>query len=203
MIVELYGLPGAGKTTLAKELSTLPGWEKIQLHNKGQIIFYYLIGFIFHPLLFLRGAWLLLYYQNISMFHIWNSYCFRFAKYQKAYMCRTGHVILDEGLLQYLLSIIPKETDEQLIHKQILWFFKSDFLVVLNPPLETRMSQLEQKQTQRLNTLRSLKWREEVLERNNKMIVAILGQYTNVLYVNNTQKASQIIKDAVKNNAYA
>ena len=57
MIIEIYGLPGAGKTTLAKKMASEFNIPLIKIRGKTELFFYNLLYFFLHPAAFLKGFW--------------------------------------------------------------------------------------------------------------------------------------------------
>lgn len=119
MIIELYGLPGSGKTTFARKIVQYPGFTRVVLVTKKEILWYFFLGVVCRPVTFFYGAFLCVKY-NATPFHIWNSYCTRYAKYQKACMCQEEYVILDEGPLQCLLALLQNELPEKVVSSHLI-----------------------------------------------------------------------------------
>ena len=62
MIVELFGLPASGKTTLAKQWEH-QGWTRVRLRSRRAIFFYFSLFFFHHPLKTIRLFFLILRFR--------------------------------------------------------------------------------------------------------------------------------------------
>jgi hypothetical protein len=113
MVIELFGLPGAGKTLLAKELSAALSIPVINLTLLERLLFWGK-ALLFSPKTTLSGVWLLFRYGKDTRYSLFMNGCLdRYARFEKA---RGSGGILDEGPLQNVLSfpsrtLFPKEMD--------------------------------------------------------------------------------------------
>ncbi len=133
MIIELYGLPGAGKTTMAKKLASLKGVKVVKIENLRELIYLNFLFLLKHPISFFA----LLYFvvvksMSFKMFYykFMNAFLYRNARYQKA--CRYKLAVIDEGHSQNILSIFEKPEKESAMRQLIRFLPKPDFLVIFN-----------------------------------------------------------------------
>ncbi len=109
MIVELFGLPGVGKSTYARTRAEASEYTQVKFSKKGAVIWWCVVAAIIHPLIFFKHlTWCLMH--NAHPFYVWNFFCVRIAKYTKASLA-TGTVLIDEGLLQNVLSFPSEKMD--------------------------------------------------------------------------------------------
>lgn len=144
MIVELAGLPGSGKTTFAKKLSSDTGLSVITLHSKVEIILCAAWFFVCHPhttVVFLKHI-LKETKRNNSLRKtlLINSLLIPAAKYSKAE--RRGG-ILDQGFTQSILSLLPK--DDSLILKLLAVAPQLDLLLLCSVEDDIRQERIEKR----------------------------------------------------------
>ena len=107
IIIELYGLPGVGKSTLARTLALEHGFFLVPSSSVSR--FDYIALSMRYPLMV--GYWLLLIFKNYqvtkSIKHLRYNISLLFMSLKKiltAYRSKQLRVVVDEGLLQRLLS---------------------------------------------------------------------------------------------------
>ena len=133
MIIELYGLPGSGKTTLAREIVKRTDFKSIKVNKKSELLFYNLLFLIKHPIrFFVTLFYLILNSKNLSMFYtkFMNSFLDRNAEYQKA--LRYDKAMLDEAYFQNILSVFEKEMNSKFLRKYLNFLLWPDVLIVFN-----------------------------------------------------------------------
>jgi trans-aconitate methyltransferase len=108
-VVEVFGLPGSGKTTYAKDLES-QGYERIKVRTKWELIKYNFIFLFYYPTKFVSGLWYLIiyagqprwwYYKLMNLFFQHN------AKFIKAQ--GFARAVIDQGHFQNLLSLFDYE----------------------------------------------------------------------------------------------
>lgn len=177
MIIEFYGLPGAGKTTMAKKISTQLGIPIIKIERKIELLFYNILYFLIHPISFLQGLqYIFRYSKNWQLFYykFLNSFLHNNAKYQKAR--RHRHAILDQGHFQNIISVLEEVVNEDDLIKYIHIFPKPDLLVVFQISEEIRRSQLLERgfsAREQFGNEYLEQWRE-ITEENNALLNKIL-----------------------------
>jgi len=145
MIVELAGLPGVGKSTIAKAL-TKNGWEVIQADSRSELLWYNLLFVLNHPIRF----FLLLGYifSHANSFSEWyllfmNSFLHVNAKYIKAK--KHEKAIIDQGYTQNIVSFFTKPADTRAINQYLNTVLKPDLVIFLTAPQEIRKKRLRQR----------------------------------------------------------
>lgn len=146
MIIELYGLPGSGKTTFARALSREGGFEIIKIRNPFELFARNIFFFFRHPVKFLwllfftvayAGGFSFLYYKFMNVFLQVN------AKYQKAASRRKA--IIDQGYWQNALSLFEYPVSKETLKKYLKYVLPTDVLVVFDLPEETRDTRLKER----------------------------------------------------------
>ncbi|BAY12811.1 hypothetical protein [Calothrix sp. NIES-2098] len=144
MIIELYGLPGTGKSTNAAKLASLLKGRIIRIERRRDFIWFNILSFLRHPLKFLKrtvrafyegGSKELLYYKFIKIF------LYRNAVVEKA---RTYPIaIVDEGHLGNILSAFEKPLSKEILLKEIDCFELPDVLLRFTLPEDERKMRLK------------------------------------------------------------
>ncbi|OGY94845.1 MAG: hypothetical protein A2406_04550 [Candidatus Komeilibacteria bacterium RIFOXYC1_FULL_37_11] len=132
MIIELYGLSGSGKSTLARRLVEIDSAKFVlaDFSNKLERYFYLLLYLINNPVTFTN--WLLFLWQNRKLFSYKLHLLFlSMAKLQKAVLIKDKKVLLDEGLLQRVLTIADSEIDNRLLDKLLKHLNKLGHLIIM------------------------------------------------------------------------
>lgn len=200
MIIELFGLPGASKTMLAKEFEQNSDFKIIKVSNKRELLFFNLIYLLKHPLKFFitlgyviknSPNWKLFYYKFMNFFLDTN------AKYQKSFKYKNA--ILDQGYFQNVLSIFEKPIDGDMLRKYLNFLLWPDKLIVLDSPfskLEIRNKSRGYFPRQKMGEDYLNQWKV-VLQKNyetfKKILTTILLDY---LIVDADQDIKEIYKDA-------
>lgn len=110
MIIELYGLPCSGKTTLAKEIVKKTDFKIVKIRNKKELFYFNLLFLIKHPIKFFKLLFFvisnsiskpkLFYYKLMNCFFDYNAKCQKALRYKNA--------ILDQGYFQNIVSLFEK-----------------------------------------------------------------------------------------------
>jgi broad-specificity NMP kinase len=146
MIIELYGLPGSGKTTFAKRLAENNGFEIIKVRNKFSLFFYNFLYLIKHPVKFAAtlfyifgnfGDKRLVYYKLMNCFFQYN------ARYQKA--LRRPRAVLDQGYFQNILSVFEKPLTDAQLQRYLKYFLLPDVLFIFDLPFEEAKKRMEER----------------------------------------------------------
>ena len=116
MIIELFGLSGSGKSTIARHLDSTGKASRIRINSTSELLWRSIWYIVKHPkssaiqlhyLLRFAGSPSLFFtkYMNLFLHHA--------AKRQKAEASK-GYVVLDQGHLQNLLSLFetPQSLEE-------------------------------------------------------------------------------------------
>lgn len=124
MIIEFYGLPGSGKTTIARALEKKDPAKFVYLHTSPRKEIIKLV-----PLFFIHHIGITIFWLKELFFKCFKSHFFplfryklhllliTFVQYQKAKNYKNKVVLLDEGFLQRILSIYESRlTKDKIIH---------------------------------------------------------------------------------------
>jgi thymidylate kinase len=147
MIIELYGLPGSGKTTLARKLAENGDFEIIKIKSRLELLFYNFLFFIKHPVKFIvlfyyllvnfGGGWRMFYYKFMNTFLHHN------AKHQKA--LKYKNAIIDQGYFQNIISVFERKITGEIIKKYIKFFIYPDKLIVFDIRPEKRREKIKKR----------------------------------------------------------
>lgn len=124
MIIELFGLPGAGKSTLARSLESTGRARRIRIESRGELLWRSAAYAFGHPLdALMQLSYLIRYAGSPERYYtkFMNLFLQHAAKYQKA-RSATGAVVVDQGHLQNLLSLFehPLSRDELMHYLKFL-----------------------------------------------------------------------------------
>lgn len=135
MIIEFYGLPGAGKTTITQKLAAKSDFKIIKIRSKKELAWYNFLFLIGHPAKFFATLYYLVASSTgwpIFYYKFTNTFLHHNAKYQKA--LREKHAILDQGYFQNILSVFEKPVSVCSLARYSKFFLKPDKLIILNLP---------------------------------------------------------------------
>ena len=144
MIIECFGLPGAGKTTIAKGLAAQLSIDEIWLDGRRDVIVLNLMALFRHPLRYGRrtarafsepGSPRLQYYKLRHIF------LYRNAIVEKAR--RRPLVIVDEGQVSNVLSAFERPLSESRILAELGHLELPDLALRVTAPDEERARRLE------------------------------------------------------------
>lgn len=146
MIIELYGLPGSGKTTFARRLRERCGYRLVRLHSPRRVLWYFFRSMFIDPKIFWHGLWFVVRH-NPHYLDVWNFFCIRYAKYYVARACekRGEKVIFDEGPLQNLLSIPQGVLSDQHYRQYLDHVPEVDKIIAFDVPQAVRRQRLGEK----------------------------------------------------------
>jgi len=146
MIIELCGLPGSGKTTIAKKIEQETSYKIIKIENKKELLYYNFLFFLKYPVKFFSlffyvcknsESWKEFYLKLMNTFFHHN------AKYQKA--LRFNRAIIDQGYFQNFLSVFNKAIDSKLFHKYLKLILHPDKLYIIKINPRERENRLERR----------------------------------------------------------
>ncbi len=146
MILELVGLPGAGKSTFAKSLADKGGWQIVRTHGPLDILMWNSIFLLRHPIYFFYGLGMLMWYRGdpsqwyskfINLFLVHN------AKYMKASCLKRA--IIDQGHFQNILSLFDTEVSREVIARYSTHLPPPDVMLFFDVDKETRLARQEKR----------------------------------------------------------
>ncbi|MFT7507231.1 MAG: hypothetical protein ACI92I_000374 [Acidimicrobiales bacterium] len=155
MIIELYGLPGSGKTTFVRQMEASSNWIRIRMSGKLDIFGHYIWGYLLHPVVFTKGL-VHCMIRNRSLYYLWNFYFVQYAKYQKACHISNNdtYAILDEGPLQTIISYPEAVLTKSDLLSYIRLLPKVDKVIIFNIDQNQRKKQLRER-------VRNQSWRKK------------------------------------------
>jgi len=201
MIIELFGLPGSGKTSLARTLAQEPGFEVIKIRSKKELVFYNLVFFVRNPFRFLRLlGWVLgnIGHRKLFYLKIMNAFFNDNAKYEKAR--RYSRAILDQGYFQNVLSLFEGELDKEKLKDYIKIIPKPDWLFILDLPPEERERRIKERgffSREKMDEKYLEGWRK-VLSRNYQLFFDILPDLSIKYVVLDGGETSEILANEIK-----
>ena len=133
MIVECFGVPGSGKSTLVKKLVETGEYKTVPMYV-GK--WYALIFALRHPLFVSAWKWALV--SECTKSHTWRLFRFKVAvfldtiarmQYARSRFDRSDRVILDEGTLQRILSLYETQRSERSMRRWMRYLPQSDVVI--------------------------------------------------------------------------
>ncbi|MCK5510806.1 AAA family ATPase [Candidatus Parcubacteria bacterium] len=203
MLIELYGLPGSGKTTFAREITKERGYKIIKIRSKRELFFYNLIFLFKYPYkFFVQLFYLAGNSDNLKIFYfkLMNTFLDYNAKYQKAK--KFENAILDQGYFLNVFAIFENKQTCEKMEKYLSYLLKPDLLIILDIPFSVSMERTKNRgyfAREDFSNEYKIKW-QEAMKKNNRiflnMINSIKINYVKVDETNNIQE--RFSKDFVK-----
>lgn len=108
MIFEFIGLPGTGKTVAVHYLHDEGIAKRVLFKNKIEILFWFFMGVLFHPLASFYGCRLVFAYKP-DLYTFWNHFIVRYARIYKADFFHKQMWVIDEPPMQNFYSLTNVE----------------------------------------------------------------------------------------------
>jgi len=134
MIIEFYGLPGSGKTSIAQALSdSQEDFEYLHTSSRWEIVRTFPLFFVMHP--FISIFWIKEIFLNspASLFRYkLHRVLVSLIQYKKADSVKNMHALIDEGMLQRILSVYETPQTEGKIIRCIKNIPHVDLVIITN-----------------------------------------------------------------------
>lgn len=186
MIIELFGLPASGKTTYAK--SEQQKGVYVVKSNFLEAVFWHIVFLIRFPIFSVKSIFLMII--NFKGFaDLFRKYVFLFlrrtAHFSKARIIKKSKIIIDEGLLQNILSFCETNIKDSFLESYIRSMPKADLIIVFELGEQQRLNNLLNRTQKGRETLNSDfgVWNENA-RINFQKIVTLLGR-ANIKYIFN------------------
>jgi len=143
MILELFGLPAVGKSSLARELAKIENIENVKIRSIPELFLYNFLFFIKNPLRFfvlLNFTLVNLRPKRLAYYKFVNTFLQHNAKYEKARKYEIG--VIDQGHSQNFLSLFEHELSDEQIKLYYKILPKSDLLIVVEVSEKERQKRL-------------------------------------------------------------
>lgn len=185
MIIELYGLPGAGKSTLAKKLAEEKKLEIVKIRSKKDLLFYNFIFFLKRPIKFLVSLFFIIanssgleifYYKFMNCFLHYN------AKHERS--IKLAGAILDQGHFQNILSVFERPISQKKLLFYLKFIPRPDELIIFDLPkeeIEKRITARGYLGRENLKNIDQQKWQES-MRSNHKLFLNSLDKIKNLKY---------------------
>jgi hypothetical protein len=202
MIIELYGLPGSGKTTLSKNLSSFKDFKLVKIENNTELVFFSLLSLLRHPIVFLYTFYLVtVNSSSVGMFYykFMNILLHRNAKHMKAFFYKSS--VIDEGFSQNILSIYEKTISKKELKRIVSLSPKPNTLVVFN--IDSNILENRVKKTAARRNFGEeyyIKWKE-VIRKNNELFLHELENLPlKYVLISNQEDVDTLLKKYEKYN---
>lgn len=139
MIIEFCGLPGAGKTTVAKKIEERTDFKIVTIKNKRELVWLNTLFFLKHPARFFVSLWYIaINSRGSGMFYykFMNSFLFNNAKQQKA--LRFKNALIDQGYFQNIISVFEEPLTRKALKRYARLFLLPDTLLIFSVPSTVR-----------------------------------------------------------------
>ena len=142
MVIELFGLPGAGKTTLAQALKE-KGYIIIKVENNFELIFYNILFILLHPYnSFVIFSYIFQSSEDWKRFYpkFTNAFLQCNARYQKSKFFKKA--LVDQGFFQNIITIFEKKINKDKMGRFLRSLPRLDLLIVVEADEDLRKLRL-------------------------------------------------------------
>lgn len=207
MVIEFYGLPGIGKTTIAKQLAASAGYKIVAINSRRELVWYNILFLIKHPVRFFVLFYYLIRYfrgpgSNWRLFYLkfMNIFLHHNAKYEKAK--KYQRAIIDQGYFQNIISLFERKVSDQTIKKYINYFIFPDILFVFTLNFKKREERLTKRKYQIREGYGKHYQKEwfRVIEYNNQILLKCLDKISvKYFMVRTDQPINKVVKQISEN----
>ena len=180
MLIELYGLPGSGKTILAKKIAKEKGYKIIKIRSKRELVFYNLIFLIKHPYKFFVQLFFLINNSNnlkFFYFKLMNTFLDYNAKYQKAKKYKNA--ILDQGYFLNVFALFDDAISKEKMKKYLSYLLKPNLLIILDISFNESVERAKNRgyfARENFSEEYKNKW-QKAIEKNNELFLNIIDKF--------------------------
>ncbi|PLX27397.1 hypothetical protein C0583_03735 [Candidatus Parcubacteria bacterium] len=143
MIIEFFGLPGSGKSSIARKVSENSEFKLIKIRSRTELIKFNILFFIKNPYKFI-WLFLLIVKNSSGLFDFYykfmNSFLDYNAKLEKA--SREEYAIIDQGYFQNVLAVYKREIDKSVLRQYLKEIKKPDFLIIVDLDKKKRQERI-------------------------------------------------------------
>ncbi len=146
MIIELYGLPGTGKTTVAKKIEERIGYKIVAIESRRELAWFNVLFLLKHPIRFFTMArHIIVNSRGLRMLYykFMNSFLLNNAKYQKA--THFKNALIDQGYFQNIISVFETPLRREELERYAKLFLPIDMLLVFSASSSIREQRTEQR----------------------------------------------------------
>jgi len=186
MTIELYGLPGSGKSTFAKKSTEEKKIEIVKIRSKNDLLLYNFIFFLKRPIKFLVSLFFvianssgreMLYYKFMNCFLHYN------AKYEKS--LKSAGAILDQGHFQNILSVFEAPISARKMLFYLKFIPRPDELIIFNSSKEEISKRIEIRGylgREEFKNIDKVKW-QAAMEANHRLFLDNLNKIKKLNYI--------------------
>lgn len=130
MLIEFFGMPGAGKTSIAQRIAKDFDFEIIRIERRRELIWRNTLFALAHPVRAVRLFWYVLVNSDSKSFwyKFTNLYLHPNAKYQKA--ASRKRALIDQGYYQSAISIFESRQERSILRGYMRSVAQPDFLYI-------------------------------------------------------------------------
>ncbi len=199
MIIELYGLPGQGKTTFAKRLQAEAGYKIIKIRSRFALYIYNILFLAKYPVKFFGLLYFIFKSSPCNVKIIWhkinNTFLHYNAKHLKSKKCQRA--IIDQGYFQNFISVFEQELDDGLIAKYLKFVLFPDVLIFFDLDEERQREYVEKRgyyARDDFDEKHRKEWGKLSSKNNSRLKNYLKTQEMKIYYIRNNEDFKNLIK---------